>query len=84
MLDESIIPKGDYCYSIDKILWHEGSTRAPSIKIKLCPYWKYMDMRTKEPYCTYCDMSGIPYDSILIGDQCKVCGCNVGDEEWQE
>ena len=81
MLDESIIPKGDYCYKIDRIDFSDMS-RPPKIKIHLCPYWMFMDMRTKEPYCTYCDHVGIAYDTILLEDQCKVCG--VGVDEWQE
>ena len=80
MLDESVIPKGDYCYTIDRIEYNENPNYPPKLKINLCPYWKYMDVRTQEPYCSYCDMSGIQYDSILISDQCKVCGVNLGDE----
>jgi hypothetical protein len=84
MLDKNLIPKGDYCYTIDKILWDIDPTVMPSIKTKLCPYWKFMDIRTQEPYCSFCDMEKIEYDTLLLGDQCKVCGINIGDEEWQE
>ncbi len=83
MLDESVIPKGAYCYTINRIEYNNKNT-PPIIKIDLCPYWKYMDMRTQEPYCSYCDMNGIPYDTLLLGDQCKECDINTGDEQWPE
>jgi hypothetical protein len=82
MLNINVIPKGDYCYTIDRIEYNDNCNIPPSIKIDLCPYWKYMDVRTQEPYCSYCDMNGIPYSNALIGDQCKVCG--IKDDEWLE
>jgi hypothetical protein len=77
MLDENVIPPGDYCYTIDHIEYNHNPYTPPSIKISLCPYWHYLDVRTDESYCSYCQMSGIPSNDILIGDQCKCCGVKV-------
>jgi len=74
MLNENFIPEGPYCYTIDFIEYDRNPNRTPKIKLNICPYWQYNDFRTGNAYCTFCDMNGIPYNYLMIEDQCKICG----------
>ena len=92
--DESVIPKGPYCYTYDK-----NGTYC------LCPYWKSIEDRP-EQYDGWCDFLGygdlehekemvlkdmktgeetrgdeLPFPVSLLFDQCKECGINDDIDE---
>lgn len=73
--DTSVIPEGMYCYEWDE----EKEKRAPhpnGFWIKPCKYYRSMK-RQLDGCCTYVGFIG--FDPCL-GDQCKICGQNYGDE----
>lgn len=70
MLDKSVIPKGDYCYSIGEINYKNNS---PIIYTNVCPYYN----NNETPTCDYCEIEGIEQDLVLLEDQCKICGVNT-------
>lgn len=69
MLDKSVIPKGDYCYTIEEIDYKD----IPTIYTNLCPYYYNRDTAM----CDYCEIEGIEQDWVLLEDQCKICGVNT-------
>lgn len=73
--DKSVIPEGMYCYVLDE----EREKREPHINggywIKPCKY--YRSMKGHKAGCTY--VAFIGWDACL-GDQCKLCSENYGDE----
>lgn len=83
-LDESVIPKGLYCYAVDE----EELTKFMSgesdgiINVKTCPY--YGSMKGMNAACFYAGFIGW---SPSLGDQCKICGKNYpnfGEQETEE
>lgn len=74
--DESLIPKGCYCY-----------TRPDSSnidKIELCPYWdKDQDRESQgSGYCHFLKQGDWDFEWLgLLWDQCKECGINDDIEE---
>jgi hypothetical protein len=81
MLDETVIPEGIYCYTIRKIEYQKDNGM-PRIKLNLCPYWKYITSEDRVE-CTFCELMGIPYDGLLLDDQCKECGIKEEINEYQ-
>lgn len=72
--DKTIIPEGMYCYTLDE----ERQKIEPCLNgywIKPCKY--YRSMKGNYAGCTYVGYIG--WD-ICLGDQCKICGENYGDE----
>ena len=92
--DESLIPKGQYCYTYDE----DG-------KYKPCPYWRRIEDRP-EQYDGWCDFlefgdleheqemeltdmktgektkgCDLPFPVSLLFDQCKECGINDDIDE---
>lgn len=63
------IPKGDYCYTIKKIVPDE--TYGYRIVINPCPYYDGSGYRAN------CKL--LNEGDILLDDQCKICGINVDD-----
>ena len=90
--DESVIPKGCYCYSADYV----------------CPYWKIKKDRPEQynGWCDFLkkgdlelakDMlledvrtgevikgDELPIPVSLLWDQCKECGINEDEEDWED
>ena len=55
-MDKSIIPKGDYCYTIDYVDMKEGK-----IHTKNCPYYDYTEINgIPVPTCKYLGKMGVP------------------------
>ena len=92
-MDESLIPKGHYCYSYDK-----------DDKMQKCPYWRCLPERPKQEngWCDFLqkgdteiiaeggyyqvDKNGNEISNSEIGmsvlwDMCKECGINMDVEE---
>lgn len=73
--DTSVIPEGMYCYTWD----NERELREPHTNggywIKPCKY--YRSMKGMNAACTYIGFIGFDF---CLGDQCKMCGENYGDE----
>lgn len=74
--DKSVIPEGMYCYTWDE----EREIRQPhnngGFWIKSCKYYRSMKGQC-DAGCTYVGFMG--FDPCL-GDQCKICGQNYGDD----
>ena len=83
------IPEGNYCYRTISI-----DTKTGRSKVKYCPYLsRFFDPMLNNripveedcyeahivPYCAYLEIDG--YTSLLLWDQCKECGENLGDDE---
>ena len=73
--DKSVIPIGHYCYTIDE----EKNETNPinGYWIKTCKYYRSMKNQS-DAGCTYTGFIG--FDPCL-GDQCKICGENYGNED---
>jgi len=68
MLDESVIPKGIYCYTYDE----NGKTI-------MCPYWSSRENEYGDLIgcCAYLDTDDEKEEGIsLLFDQCKECSIN--------
>jgi hypothetical protein len=77
--DESVIPKGLYCYDV---IGHIPATedQPPRRQIKPCPYWGKDD--AGHGYCAKLQASdGDPDGTMLLFDQVKECGINDEDIE---
>lgn len=72
-MNESVIPYGDYCYSIEKVCKDNGH-----IYIKMCPYYHWVNDEHDIIRCDYLDFNG--FDACLY-DQCKICGINDDYDE---
>ena len=74
--NESVIPKGIYCYSPDD---EKNKKRGKGDKwvyyIKPCPYYKTISKRYNG-----CKYYGIITDDMVFDDQCKMCSINLDDE----
>jgi hypothetical protein len=66
-IDETVIPKGDYCYTI--------TGKPYTNPTKTCPYWEYRG--EYEAYCHFLKEE----DDILLWDQVKICGVNMREED---
>lgn len=64
--DPSVIPRGDYCYTIKAIDYKTGK-----ISINPCTYYKTI---TQE--YTVCLFLGYYGDDDCFADQCKICNVN--------
>jgi hypothetical protein len=54
--DISIIPKGEYCYTIDRVDIKKGK-----IYTKNCPYYDYTEINdVSVPTCNYLGKMGVP------------------------
>lgn len=65
-IDESKIPKGDYCYTIvgEGLSLEINGEKKPYQKIKRCPYWKAKDFGgVLEPYCEVLKQGSIHPDT---------------------
>lgn len=73
--DKTVIPEGHYCYTWDD----EREKNQPHINggfwVKTCKY--YRNLKRYKAACTYVGYIG--WDACL-GDQCKICGENYGDD----
>jgi len=69
--DESIIPKGPYCYEYDEERNKEYPL-ASGYWIKLCKYYRSTP-KTRGMACTYLGFYG---NDCCLYDQCKICGVN--------
>lgn len=78
--DESIIPKGIYCYEYDEERNDKEPCKLGSYWIKPCKYYRSTP-ETRGIACTYTGFYG--HDCCLY-DQCKICGVNdeINQEEW--
>lgn len=77
--DESVIPKGMYCY--------EGFRFDPETQklkvINLCPYWSRREDKPAQMngYCSFLEAGDWEDEGLsLLWDQCKECGINEGEE----
>ncbi len=72
--DESVIPHGHYCYTID----HEREKTEPISDghwINTCPYYRHTK-KTGGIACTYVGFWGF---DVCLYDSCKICGVNKND-----
>lgn len=88
--DESVIPKGRFCYSFTGKMkkqflytWGQEIEYPETIR---CPYWHHHPpgMPDETAYCEYLDSIGewdIEGCYPLLWDQCKECGVNMPEEE---
>ena len=73
-----VVPKGDYCYKLKKVIYDKQTNGMPVLKIKKCPYWCW-DERYPDEEIGYCKYLGIgdkdkSSSSGLLFDQIKECG----------
>lgn len=80
------IPKGEYCYTIKKIMKNQQDGR-PQIKIKTCPFWR-IDKNQPEQMNGYCDFlkkgDWEENGTFLLWDQVKECGIKHYTEKEME
>jgi hypothetical protein len=67
------VPRGYYCYTPLGI--HYTPEGMPVMRIDICPYWEYLGEGS-----AFCNLLQ-EEDPVLLGDQCKICDINMGDEE---
>lgn len=67
------IPYGSYCYTITEIT-------GIRIKTKLCPHYQYLENGSVN--CSFLGINNLYEDDFLLVDQCKICGENEFDEEF--
>lgn len=71
------IPRGDYCYTIKKII--PDSVYGYRIKVKMCPYYHRVEDNFGDSH-NECKCINVK-DDILLDDQCKICGINEYEYE---
>ena len=69
---EKLIPEGDYCYAIKRI--EDDSKYGKIIYTYNCPY--HIHIYKEDGWCKLMD--------YMIMDQCKSCGINGRDDEYEE
>lgn len=74
-MDTNLIPRGEYCYKIEKIL------KDGYIQIENCPYWYRREDKDdhENGYCAFLkcgDWEG----NTLLTDQLKHCGINLDEK----
>lgn len=79
MKDLSLIPIGNYCYSIKEI------TNEGRIKINLCPYWDILDWLPTQlnGYCHLLNESDFIHGGLLW-DQVKECDFWIDHLDYYE
>lgn len=78
------IPYGQYCYTIDRIVYLDGDNHPPTIKTKPCPYWELIDgyHHQENGYCKKTGIKDWEAKGIsLLWDGCKECGIKMDDPE---
>jgi hypothetical protein len=73
-MDKTVIPKGDYCYTITGPVY-TNKDGIPTLPTKRCPYWEHLPFGSA--YCSYLDER----DDLLLVDQVKICGVNMREED---
>lgn len=76
--DESVIPKGLYCYTRVE----EDASLISGFSIKHCPYWSSQpDQPIQESgFCSFLNRGDWQSEGIsLLWDQVKECNVNLGD-----
>lgn len=79
--DKSVIPYGDYCYSILEEPCEKNNWK---IKAKICPYWSLQEGPEdgNNGYCSFLEKGDWETFSVgLLWDQVKECGINTYDDE---
>jgi hypothetical protein len=77
--DESVIPMGDYCYTVTGFT-PASEGKPPRMQIKHCPYWAMNGHQ--DGYCAKLKCSDSdPNGTLLLFDQTKECGINEHTEE---
>lgn len=75
--DESIIPRGHYCYTSDEEKNANKDKDDHAFYTKACPYWSTIrnGEEQSDGYCSFLEMGD---DEIagLLWDQIKECGIN--------
>lgn len=83
VLDESVIPKGLYCYTISEIV------NDRIVKTNICPYLRNVHNKPEQMngFCLYLDKGDWQeYGTDLLWDMVKECGVNEDidfDEDLQ-
>lgn len=78
--DKSVIPRGDYCYSITE---EPSESNNWKLKTKTCPYWSLREGEEEgnNGYCSFLESGDWEAPSGgLLWDQVKECGINVYEE----
>ena len=79
-----VVPKGDYCYKLKKVIIDKTRNNMPVLKVRNCPYWCW-DTRypgEKVGYCRYMKTGDYDEGSCgLLFDQIKECGINNKEYE---
>lgn len=76
-MDMNLIPHGEYCYTIEKILSDGTAVIIP------CPFWSRRQDKEfdQSGYCSYMKMGDWENDELtLLFDQIKECGVNIHEE----
>ena len=76
MKDISLIPKGVYCYTIDRV------TSEGVIEVTRCPYWSKREDKDEQEngYCSFLEEGDWEGDGMsLLWDSVKECGENIDD-----
>lgn len=75
--DESLIPKGSYCYTPIDIEY--GNEFGMRVHIRLCPYWSKREDKSEQQsgFCKYMGLGDwMPNGTFILWDQVKECGIN--------
>lgn len=74
-----LIPNGAYCYTTFE------DPNKPSKKLKGCPFWdRILDFpKQNNGYCHYMKIGDWQLNGGLLWDQCKHCGINDEDENYE-
>ena len=77
--DTSVIPKGEYCYTIKKIVWADNGM--PIIKTNMCPYYSSRDYG-EDVTVDFCEFLGKgDYGGLNDDEYALLLAYFKGDEE---
>lgn len=84
--DESVIPKGSYCYNI--VGFEPGDEgQPPRIKTQTCPYWATRQDAPEQAYSYCAKLKSGDWEEdgpFLLWDQVKECGVNHLDDDEED
>jgi len=77
--DESLIPNGQYCYTIVSVDENTGK-----MQTKICPYWSIRDGKPEQDngYCDYLGWGDWDIDGLtMLWDQVKECWVKMDERK---
>jgi len=80
--DISVIPKGPYCYTINRI---EHTDNGAIIHENICPYWSLDETKERQNNgcCSFLGITDAD-DGGLLWDQVKECGINDDYDDYDD